>query len=153
MPACRSQFWKHFAGVVAALASDDDVASFQRLDIVAVEQTGFVFGHGWCCTAGIGGRVENRFDQIEIIFCQHAVHEDRADHAAPTNQSYAIAYFFHGVALSVSVLLTPGSFGREGHDEPWLVSRWSWFWWKCQTDAPQRSRSWLQANGCLAWFS
>ena len=54
-PACRAQFGEYLAGVVAALAGDDDVAGFECIDIVAVQKFGFVFGHGRGCTAGIRG--------------------------------------------------------------------------------------------------
>jgi len=51
------------------------------------------------------------------------------------------------------VLLTPGSFGREGHDEPWHVSRWSWFWWKCQPTETPRRQSGMNAYRWLAWMT
>jgi len=31
---------------------------------------------------------KHRFDQVEIAFLLHALHQDAADHAAPTNETY-----------------------------------------------------------------
>jgi hypothetical protein len=36
----------------------------------------------------IRGGEEHRLDVVEIAFLLHALHEDRADHAAPTYQTY-----------------------------------------------------------------
>jgi hypothetical protein len=37
--------------------------------------------------AGVGGREEDRLDQPEVAFGLHAVHQDRADHAAPAYEA------------------------------------------------------------------
>jgi len=49
--------------------------------------------------ACVGGGEEQRFDQIEVALGLHAVHQDRADHAAPADQTYQLASF-HDIALS-----------------------------------------------------
>jgi hypothetical protein len=36
---------------------------------------------------------KNRFDQAEVAFCLHAIHQHRADHAAPAHQTYQLAHF------------------------------------------------------------
>jgi hypothetical protein len=42
---------------------------------------------------GVGGGEEQRFDQVEVIFFDHAIHQYRADHAAPADQTYQLAHF------------------------------------------------------------
>jgi hypothetical protein len=84
----------HVAGVVAALAGDDDVALFQGGNVFGVLERGFVFGHGRRLAACVRGGKKHRLDQIEVFFLCHAVHQDRADHAAPADQTYQLAHVF-----------------------------------------------------------
>ena len=88
VPACSAQFGVDLFGVVAALAGDDDVALLQCVNIVGVFECGFVFGLRWRFATGVGGGEEHGLDQVEIFFLHHAVHQNRADHAAPADQTY-----------------------------------------------------------------
>ena len=126
LPAGGAQFGEHLSGVVAALGCDDDLAALERFYVEGVLQRGFVFGHRRGFATRVRGGEEHWLDQVKVFFLNHAVHENRADHAAPANESDTIAYFVHEVALSVRVL-TPGTSGRERRDGPELFSRWSLF--------------------------
>jgi hypothetical protein len=97
------QLGENFRGVVAALAGEDDVAGFEGVYVVAIQQLGFVFRHGRRRATRIGGGEKNGFYQVEVFFGLHAVHQDRADHATPANQADTVANFFHGVTLSINV--------------------------------------------------
>jgi hypothetical protein len=71
------------------------VTFLQRIDIVnASLQRRFSFlamRRGFA--AGVAGREEDGLDQVEVALGLHAVHQDRADHAAPANQTYQLAHF------------------------------------------------------------
>src|SRR5450830_1902407 len=99
VPAGGAQLGEHFGGVVAALCGDDDVAALEGCDVVGVLQNGFVLGLRGGLATGIRRREENGFDQAEVAFSRHAVDQHRADHAAPTHQTYKITYLHH-IALS-----------------------------------------------------
>ena len=83
IPASCAQFGVNLFGVVTALRGQDDVALSQRLNVVGIFEGGFIFRNGWRFATGIRGGKENRFDQIEVFFLQHAVYQNRSDHAAP----------------------------------------------------------------------
>jgi hypothetical protein len=61
-----------------------------------VLQPGFVLRHGRGGAAGVGGGEEQGFDEVEVFFFDHAVHQHGADHAAPAHESHE---FRHDVAL------------------------------------------------------
>src|SRR5471032_2246671 len=88
VPAGRAQFREHLAGVVAALARDDDLALFQFIDIARAFQRGFVFRHRRRGAARIRSGEEHRFDLGEIALFLHALHQHRTDNAAPTYQAH-----------------------------------------------------------------
>ena len=103
VPAGRAQLGEDLARVVAALGGDDDVALLQRLDVEGVLQRGFVLRLGRGLAAGVGGGEEHRLDQGEVALGLHAVHQDRADHAAPADQAdqrLLSVREFHFIALS-----------------------------------------------------
>jgi hypothetical protein len=104
LPAGRTQLGEHLAGVVAALRGDDDLAFFKRLYVQGVFERGFVFGLCGGCTAGVGGGKKHRLNQVEVAFGLHAVHQHRADHAAPAHQTCQLAHF---IALSKLNRATP----------------------------------------------
>ncbi len=93
VPAGGAQLGIHGVGVVTALAGDDDLAALEGVDAVRVLQRGFVPGHCGRLAASIRGGEEQRFDQVEVLFFNHAIHQHRADHAAPANQTYQLAHF------------------------------------------------------------
>jgi hypothetical protein len=111
VPACGAQLGVDLAGVVATLGGDDDVAALEGGDVVRVLQRGFVLRHGGGFAARVGGGEEQRFDQVEVAFRDHAVHQHGTDHATPAYESYE----FHVNALSkLKNLLSPGSSCRGG---------------------------------------
>jgi len=87
-PAAGAQTRVHGFGVVSALAGDDDVAAFERVNVVGVLQRGFVLGHAGGLATRVGGGEEHGLDQVKVFFLNHAVHEDGAHHAAPADQTY-----------------------------------------------------------------
>ena len=93
VPARCAQLGKYLGGVVAALAGDDDLAALERVDIERVLQRGFVLGLRRGLATGVAGGEEQGFDQAEVAFCLHAIHQHRADHAAPAHQAYQLAQF------------------------------------------------------------
>ena len=116
-PAGGAQLRIDGLGVVTALAGDDDVAALERSDVVRVLQRAFVLAQvcDGCgqSTAGLAGAEEHRFDEREVAFGAHAVHQHRADHATPANQSYESHF-----SVAFAVVRTPGC--------PRLVSPGSW---------------------------
>ena len=93
LPARAAQFGEDFVGVVAALASQDDVALLQRLDVARVFQRFLVFCLGGSRAACVARGEENGLDQFEIAFRLHAVHQHGADHAAPADQANNVTDF------------------------------------------------------------
>ena len=97
IPASCTQLGKNFGGVVAALCGDDDVATFQCIDVESILQSRFVFGHGGRFAARVGGGEKQRFDQTKVALGLHAVHQNGTHHAAPAYKSYQ----FHVITLSI----------------------------------------------------
>jgi hypothetical protein len=97
VPASRAQLGEHGGGVVATLGGDDDLAALELLDVESVLQRGFVLGHRGGFATRVGRGEEHRLDQVKVFFLNHAVHQDRADHATPADQTYQLAHF---IALS-----------------------------------------------------
>ena len=93
VPARGAQLWEDLRGVVAALRGDDDVAALQGVNVVRVLQGGFVLGLRGGFAACVGCGEEQWLDQVEVFFFDHAVHQHRADHAAPADQTYQLAHF------------------------------------------------------------
>jgi len=117
IPASRAQLRENFGGVVTALCRDDDVATFQCIDVEGILQRRFVFGRGRRFAASVGGGEKQRFDQTKVALGLHAVHQDGTDHATPAYKSYQ----FHVITLSMFILrfrlVEP-----EGRDEPELLA-------------------------------
>ena len=97
VPASSAQLGENFGGVVTALCSDDDFATFQCIDVESILQRRFVFGHGGRFTARIGGGEKQRFDQTKVTLGLHAFHQNGTHHAAPAYKSYQ----FHVITLSI----------------------------------------------------
>ena len=95
LPARRAQFWVDVCRVFTALRGDDDVAFFQCGNVHRVFERGFIFGLRWGNAARIRCGKENRLDQVEVFFGNHAVYQYRADHAAPANQADGVLRVFH----------------------------------------------------------
>jgi hypothetical protein len=89
---------------------------------VRVLQGGLVLRHGRGLAAGVGGGEEQRLDQLEVAFGLHAVHQDRADHAAPADETdqrlSCVRHFQFALVKKESRLFwRPARRSREGHDE------------------------------------
>jgi hypothetical protein len=93
IPAGGAQLGIDLVGVVPALAGDDDLAALECFDVVRILQRGLVPGHRGGFATGVGGGEEQRLDQVKVIFFEHAIHQYRADHAAPADQTYQLAHF------------------------------------------------------------
>ena len=87
-PAGGAEFGVDGGGVVAALGGDDDFAAGEGCEVEGVLEGGFVLGLGRGRAAGVARAEEQRFDEVEIAFGGHAVHQNGPNHAAPANQSY-----------------------------------------------------------------
>jgi len=94
VPARCAQLREYLGGVVAALAGDDDLAAFQFVDVGGVFQGSLVLRHLRRSAAGVRSGEEYRLDVGEITLFLHALHQDRTDHAAPTNQTYEFHFAF-----------------------------------------------------------
>src|SRR5690606_18103807 len=96
IPAGCAQFRENFGGVVAALAGNDHVELFQLVDVERVLQCRNRFAdhggcsEGWGWATDIGGREKHRLNRIEILLRAHALHQHRANHAAPTDKTYRL---------------------------------------------------------------
>ena len=77
-----------FGGVVAALAGDDHVHALELVQVLASFRAGAVCRQSSApCAAGLEV-VKYTGSMCKIVFFDHALHQHRADHAAPTNQTY-----------------------------------------------------------------
>ena len=99
LPARSAQLGEDFGGVVAALGADDDVAPLERIDIEGVLQCGFVLGQVRGLTAGIRCGEKQWLDQTEVALGMHSVHQHRANHSAPADQTNQMSCF-HDTAPS-----------------------------------------------------
>ena len=93
LPAAGHELRVDLSGVAAALAAEDDVVLRQQRRIGAVEQLVHRAVHLRPGLAGLGGGKETGFVALEIPFLPHPLHEHRADHAAPADNTY----FFHDI--------------------------------------------------------
>ena len=88
--------------MVAALARHDDIGGLQLLNIVRIFQGRNVDADGRAFLPHLGGSEEDRLEPVEILLCDHPVHEDRADHAAPADESCS----YHVTILSFDVVVS-----------------------------------------------
>src|SRR3989338_3526813 len=88
LPAGFAQLGEHFAGVVATLAGQNHAQAFHLVNAVGVLQRRRFLANSRALAADIGGGEEHWFDQVEILFFQHTLHQHGTDHAAPTDQTY-----------------------------------------------------------------
>jgi hypothetical protein len=75
-------------GVVAALTGDDGVHLAQGVERFGVEQRRGALADVRAGLAGLGGGEEDRLrDAREVVLGAHSLHQDRAHHAAPTDET------------------------------------------------------------------
>ncbi len=91
VPARLAQFGVDLLGVVAALAGDDHIHHLELIDAFGIPQRRHILAHIRTRLTGLGGGEKDRFDIGKIVLFTHALHQHRADHTAPTYQTY----FFH----------------------------------------------------------
>ena len=97
VPAGRAQLGKNFLGVIAALAGNDDVTLLERIDRHRIVQiTAVLAAQRRRLAADRRGREIYRLDVIEITLFHHALHKDRTNHAAPTDQT---KLFHHSTSI------------------------------------------------------
>lgn len=82
------------ANDIAELAKCDIIITCQGGNVVGVFELGVDGGHRRGFAASVGGGEENGFDQREIAFGLHPIHQDRTDHAAPAHQAYQLLAHF-----------------------------------------------------------
>ena len=87
LPAGRAQLRIDLVGVVAALAGDDHRQLLQRLDVRGVRHRAGALADVRALAARLRGREEHRLDVVEVLLLAHPLHEDRAHHAAPTDDA------------------------------------------------------------------
>ena len=90
-PRLRAAGWQgHWIDAASALRMEPDAVIVQRAVGLGLRGGG---------TARVGGGKENRLDEVEVALGDHAVHQDRADHAAPADEADPIANSAHCVCL------------------------------------------------------
>ena len=91
LPAGGTKLRIDLVRVVATLAGDDDVHALQGIDALGIEQlAGFLAADLRPGTAGSRRREKHRLDMGKITLGLHPVHEDRADHPPPPDQTNAL---------------------------------------------------------------
>ncbi len=94
LPAAFTKLWINFVGIIAALAGDNNVQCLQRFQIKRILQRACGTPKGRCSLAELGSGEEDRADSVEIALFNHALHEYRADHTAPTDKTNVFHSFF-----------------------------------------------------------
>ena len=89
-PSAGAQLVEHGAGVVAALRGDDDVATAQLIQIVRIVQHGFIARLRRRLATCVAGAEEQGLEVVEITLLAHALHQHRADHATPADQTHQL---------------------------------------------------------------
>jgi len=85
VPAFGAQLAMHLSSIVPALAGDDRFHLHQRVEIVGVDQDRFALADVRCRLARLRCGEKYGVDMFKIVFRAHALHQHRADHAAPSN--------------------------------------------------------------------
>src|SRR5690554_6753564 len=87
LPAVRAQLGIDLVGVITTLAGNDDVHWLESIEIVGIFQCRDILADIRTGTTHVGRGEEHRVDGSEIIFLAHPLHEHRAHHTAPANQT------------------------------------------------------------------
>ena len=92
VPAGRAQLRVHGLGVATALSGHDDGVLAQLINVVGVLQLGRLENavEGGRLATNVRGGEEDGGNALEVAFLNHALHEDRAHHAAPANKTYRV---------------------------------------------------------------
>ncbi len=86
-PALGTQLGVHLAGVITALTGNDDVHRLECFKVKSVLERRNVLTNIRTLATYVGGGKKHRIDIGKIILVAHALHQHRADHATPTNQT------------------------------------------------------------------
>ena len=85
-PSRGAQPREHLVSVVAALAGDHDIHRREFFHALRILERRSLLADERAQFAHPGGREKHRFDQREIAFGVHALHQHRSDHPAPTDK-------------------------------------------------------------------
>ncbi len=95
LPACCAQLRIDAAGVVTALAGDDDLAVAECSDIVGIAEWLASTAHVRALLPDLTGGEEKGLESgCKIVFLAHASEQNGADHAAPSNKTYLYTHLF-----------------------------------------------------------
>ena len=87
LPAGRAQLRKHVVRVVAALAGDDRIERGERGEVGRALERRRVPADGRALAADVRRREEHGLDQLEVPLLEHPLHQHRAHHSTPTDES------------------------------------------------------------------
>ncbi|MPM95541.1 hypothetical protein SDC9_142696 [bioreactor metagenome] len=92
IPAGCTQLRVHLLGVITALAGNDDLASLERINAHCIlqGQCSFLATEHRCLAPCGRGREIHRLDMGEVTFIHHALHQHRAYHPTPANQTHSL---------------------------------------------------------------
>ena len=74
-------------GVATALAGEDYVHLFERVDVGRIDKSGLFLSKVRSGLACLRGGEKGGFDVCKIVFCLHAFDKYGANHSAPSNDS------------------------------------------------------------------
>jgi len=87
VPAVLAQKGIDLAGIAAALARDRHVHGRKGLGVAGVRQDRLATAHVGALAAGVGRGEEVNVETVEIVLCEHPLHEHGPDHAPPPDDS------------------------------------------------------------------
>ena len=95
LPTAGAQLRIHFVGIIAALTGNNDIERAQRVDVIRILQRALLAAEGRRGRTVLRGGEKDRANGIEIALFRHALHENRADHSAPTDETNV----FHNICF------------------------------------------------------
>ena len=92
LPSLLTQSGIDCLGVITALTAKDHITTGEHFKIIGIVQTSLCFCYLLTVnqrglTTRITGAKEYGFNMSKIVFVLHALHQDAAHHAAPTNET------------------------------------------------------------------
>ncbi len=95
LPTARAQLRIHFVGIIAALTGNNDIERAQCVDVIRILQRALLAAEGRRGRTVLRGGEKDRANGVEIALFRHALHENRADHSAPTDETNV----FHNICV------------------------------------------------------
>ena len=93
VPAGGTELGMDGFGVATALAGEDYVHLFERVDVGRIDKSGLFLSKVRSGLACLRGGEKGGFDVCKIVFCLHAFDKYGANHAAPSNDTCFHFYF------------------------------------------------------------